>query len=121
MDYRPPSHRNLDAEIRAVTEGHKARFGAPGLYLVKSDVLDESYEVTVNIDTSSHPGLTCNHLVVMNKGYDTLLSIDGVVRCKHQALVCRRLEREGDLRFDGSRWYVSEPVVDTSDPFSGLF
>lgn len=91
--------RNLGAEVRAVEEGHRCRLDAArGLFLVKSDTSGRTYELGA-------------------KAYDDLVAIHctcpaGVKRhvpagqtvCKHAALVARRLEREGLVRFDGRLW-----------------
>lgn len=95
----------LAAEVRAVEEGHHARWDdARRCFLVKSDSGPRTYEVTVNAvvpgNRACKPwlsfGCTCPAGV---KGRHA----SRPVPCKHAALVARRLERMGLASWDGQQ------------------
>lgn len=90
----------LAAELRAVEEGHHARWDADrGVFLVKSDTGPRTYEVSVQAvvyaDDSAVLRFSCTCLG-SSRGRG-----DKPVRCKHAALVGRRLERSGLATWDG--------------------
>ncbi|QOR55393.1 MAG: hypothetical protein SHS37scaffold145_44 [Phage 71_18] len=91
----------LAAELRAVEEGHHARWDdARGLFLVKSDSGPRTYEVHVHAvvygDGSAVLRFSCT-CPGSTRGRD-----DKPMRCKHAALVARRLERMGLAEWDGT-------------------
>lgn len=121
----------IEAEARAVTEGHHARFDADrGVYLVKSDSGPRTYEVSVSTIFGATPELAVIRFSCTCPA-GTRGRGDKPVPCKHAALVARRLEREGWATWDGQAtpWRPAgalaaacearRPSAD-SDPFDGL-
>lgn len=100
--------RNLAAEVRAVEEGHLCRVDADrGRFLVKADSWDGTYELTaqavgdlVRFSCQPTPAAKAPRGVQRHARQVPL----GVAPCKHAALVARRLERAGLVRFDGRLW-----------------
>lgn len=109
-DPRRATTRNLSAECRAVEEGHCARIDANrGVFVVTSDTHpDRSYDVVANA-VGTVMGYVVTHCTCP-AGRRRLEP--GDVGCKHAALVCRRLEREGLAAFDGRRWVTTERCDD---------
>ncbi len=111
--------RNLAAELRAIEEGHRARLDSERhCLLVKSDSSDRNYELV--------PRAIGGYLVVSctcPAGQHRSAPIGDLV-CKHAALVARRLERYGLVRFDGRSWRIPDEVAPPTpvydDPFDGL-
>lgn len=91
---------NLNCEVRAVEEGHRAFVQPGGSIKVKSDSNpDVSYEVTFHATSSEaiHFHCTCPS----GKHRSHLL-----VPCKHATLAGRRLEREKIALWAGGDWWV---------------
>jgi len=114
---------NLTAEMRAVEEGHRCRLSPDGSrLLVKSE---SNPEVTYTLTVEGYGGfvaVTCD--CPAGRGERAPRGL-GVAQCKHAALACRRLEREGLARFSGERWVLTAKaapvaVLVPSDPFEGL-
>ncbi len=119
---RPPAFVNLAAECRAVEDGHLARLAPDGkALLVKSDTRPGvTYRVTVSgVNGFVHGTCDCPWGEHAPAGQGL-----GMATCKHLALACRRLVREGLARFDGERWVLTtradpEPMSE-EDVFRGL-
>lgn len=109
MTRRTPTQRTIDAEVRAVEEGHHARLGGGGKrFLVKSDTkLDTTYRVGVQL-VAGVVVFECDHISYWAPGEPPQRTF---VPCKHGALCARRLEREGMLRWDGERWQPTDRVL----------
>lgn len=116
---RTTAQRTLDAEVRAVSEGHKARLSGDGkTFSVKSDTTDATYQVGVKV-VADVVVFTCS----CPYGQHGPTSIP----CKHGALAARRLERENLLRWEAGGWVPTvkalraKPVYEQpADPFEGL-
>lgn len=99
--------RNLAAEVRALEEGHNCRLDtARGLFLVKSDTSDRTYELTA-VARDGRVVVSCTCPAGVKRHIP-----DGHVGCKHSALVCRRLSRAGLARFDGRVWVATEKALE---------
>lgn len=97
------AEHNLAAECRAVEEGHRCRLDRErGVFLVRSDSRPVTYELRAS-GVSGYVVVTCT---CPAHRHGTQRSL-GTVPCKHAALVCRRLEREGLARFDGRVWRIT--------------
>lgn len=97
---------NLAAECRAVEEGHLCRLDrAEHCFVVRSDSTAATYRL--------HPRGVDGYVVcdcdcpAGRRAHERM----GVTACKHQALVCRRLEREGLVYFDGALWRTEAPAA----------
>ncbi len=98
-----PAQANLAAEARAVEEGHYARYDAARhAFVVRSDTSDRSYAVTA-YGAPDLIAFSCDCPAGVHRHVPA-----GSVACKHQALVGRRLEREGLAHFDGGHWVVTD-------------
>lgn len=102
MSARTSTERTIEAEVRAVIEGHRAFLDTEcHCFTVVSDTrpgLRYSVFVAAVGETLTWE---CDHLVQMGVADQARASF---VPCKHGALVARRLEREGLLRWDGKAW-----------------
>lgn len=95
--------RNLAAEVRAVEEGHHCRIDHDrGLFLVRSDTSGRTYELTAYA-RDGRVVVSCTCPAGVKRSVPA-----GQAKCKHAALVCRWLEREGLARFDGRVWVATE-------------
>lgn len=105
---RSAAQRTLDAEARAVEEGHYARrLGGGGKrFVVKSDTWDRDYRVGVSL-VGSVVVFVCDHSVAVYGGEPERT----FVPCKHGAVAARRLEREGLLRWDAGQWVPTEQAL----------
>lgn len=101
----------------AVEEGHRAfRVGESGAYRVVADGRPgRGYLVAAAAPAAGRPvASVCEpeDLEDLEKlpagtpwrAHGRLKREDGIVCCKHAAVVMRRLEREGAVRFDGEYW-----------------
>lgn len=109
------AQRNLDAEARAVEEGHNAIVQPGGWVKVKSDTFEgKFYRVDFSAAFADDPiYFVCQPLGRKAFEEDHLVvSLEpGVVGCKHAARAARRLEREGLAQFDGERWRTTAKVL----------
>lgn len=97
------AERNLAAEARAVEEGHHARYDAERhRFLVKSDTSDRTYQLAAH-GAPDLVAFSCTCPAGVRRHVPA-----GTVPCKHSALIARRLERQGLVRFDGTYWVVTE-------------
>jgi hypothetical protein len=98
---------NLGKEMRAVEEGHRAFAvrGVKGVYRVVSDSVDGRGWLVAAGDDGVGRRLVATICEAEDadgdgwppggRGHGRLVRDDGVVCCKHAAVVLRRLEREG--------------------------
>lgn len=125
--------RTIEAEARAVEEGHRAILEPGGAVRVVSDThpgkafLVEFWQDGPNAEGSlivfrcrpwSGP------LLFADDHHDTC-GKPGRLPCKHAALAARRLEREGLARFGPDGWVLAAPVPTVEpepmvDPLKGL-
>lgn len=92
----------LDAEIRAVEEGHVARVLPDGSVLVKAESHPGNYRVRIRRVTNGVVGFSCTCVSGSYRGGRL------PVPCKHAALAGRRLEREGLARWRNGVWLLRE-------------
>ena len=130
---RTPAQRNLEAEVRAVEEGHHALLlrDQRGAYLrvVSDTVPGKEFRVRAY---APQPGdqlmFECEpHGVEAGVNDHKFRSAPaGIAGCKHAALAARRLERAGIATFANGRWYATQTVgyerieAGPADPFAGL-
>jgi hypothetical protein len=133
--------RTIDAEARAVEEGHRARLGDAAI-VVKSDTTDGlDWHVTAAAPFHMNAAIqfTCAPSRLVDNGHHELRGEPGALPCKHAGVAVRRLEREGLARFD-AQWgwistakamQISETIIamdaararamqNPTDPFAGL-
>jgi hypothetical protein len=123
MTRRSPAERTLDAEVRAVEEGHHARLTGDGRrFSVKSDVADWTYHVRI-VAVGGTVVFECDHV----RRFDADAQPERTfVPCKHGALCARRLARQGILRWESGRWLPTAQALagagssQSGDPFDGL-
>lgn len=108
------------AEVRAVEEGHRAFDNGDGTFRVVSDTR-EGVAYTVRPVLGSTPKAMCLISCDCPAGRNAR---NRTCPCKHAALVGRRLEREGKLRFDtGLDFWVTPgtPPEPTKEEIDALF
>ena len=127
MTARTIGQANLDAECRAVEEGHRALAGDGGSILVVSDSMPgKRYVVTFAAPyVGSAVAFACapTGASAYKDDHMHLVGSPGLVPCKHSAVAARRLEREGLIRFtDLGEWVATEkaakPRPADDDPFA---
>lgn len=127
MSTRTPQQRTLDAEVRAVTEGHRA-FLTEDPRKVKvvadefSEIVEGGYRVTLCV-TVGLIAFYCDHPQKAGLGERPAITAPGTIPCKHAALAARRWEREGKAVWREGLWYSTEPQLPFPadvDPFEGL-
>lgn len=126
--------RALDAEARAVEEGHRAFVQDDGSVRVVSDRHEgKAYRVTMRALSVGEPiRFTCDPAGsrAFEDDHLHLTGEPGLAPCKHAALAARRLEREGLAAWVGGGWVVTELAAartaerlrpsQPADPFEGL-
>lgn len=108
---------NVEAEARAVEEGHHARVQEGGWVKVTSDSFREKwFEVIFQTHIDGLITFTCRPHGRAAYREDHLYASSGrpgQVSCKHAALAARRLEREGLAALDGhGRWVATERAME---------
>lgn len=102
---------NLAAEIRAVSEGHRAFLAADHRASVVSDTTDGLHWLVTAQATHTGAGIVF-HCWPDQSGCpghgDRWSRTPGRVTCKHASLLARRLEREGFARWDRGMWVATE-------------
>lgn len=131
---RTAARRNLDAEVRAVEEGHRAFVDGASIVVVSDTHHGKRYRV------HAHAGVAGSLITFQcapegNRCYSddhlATAGAPGVTPCKHAALAARRLEREGLAELDADfHWTATPlagqlapapaPVVEDDDPFAGI-
>lgn len=113
---KAPARRNLDAEVRAVEEGHRAYVQDGGWVRVVSDRFEgtgKHYRVEVEPAAPGRGiGFSCRPagFAAFEEDHKVATAEPGIVPCKHAALAARRLEREGLAVLVAGRWvYPGQP------------
>jgi len=100
--------KNLAAEVRAITAGHKAFMQPGGWVRVKSETVDGKwYRVDCLPGSPGEPLIfICQPEGAQAFAQDHMVrsSEAGITGCMHAALAARRMEREGRAIFDGVLW-----------------
>lgn len=119
-----PATRNLNAEVRAVENGHRAFADGPSIVVVSDTYHDKRYRVTPHAHAVGEPiSFVCRPEGdrVGDNDHDTTSAPAGVTPCMHAALAARRMERDGRARLDDGRWVnLTPPAPAVGDPFAGL-
>lgn len=120
--------RNLAAETRAVSEGHRAYLADKAIRIVSDSIDGLHYLVTAKA-ADEVVLFTCQPEVFgPDRHLHLTSSAPGHTPCKHAALAARRLERAGILVWDGGLWVTSPDELERltaaynlpADPFAGL-
>lgn len=129
MSTKTLAERSLDAEARAVEEGHHAIL-AGGCMSVVSESTPGLHWLVKAFSLSAGEGIifTCHaddSGLAYGRGHLPLESRQpGHVPCKHAALVARSCERAGLAKWVGGSWVATEKAVQAvrlpADPFKGL-
>lgn len=127
-----PAERNLNAEVRAVEEGHRAFMQNDGrrdwVQVVSDTHHGKTYRVDfLAFDVDNPIVFTCTpHGTAAYSGDHLVRQVEaGVTGCKHAALAARRLEREGQAELRGGLWVATSKMPlpefnQPADPFEGL-
>lgn len=126
------ARRNAAAEQRARADRHQARLDGHGHLLVKANLTEGAYAVTVTGFIDGSVTMTCSHPVALGLSGRPWVADDHHAACKHQARVAQRLTREGFLRRADTGWELSDRAREEAmadyqashpahaDPFRGL-
>jgi hypothetical protein len=125
------ARRNLAAEVRAVTEGHRATFDdRTRTARIVSDTTP-GLHWSVDVAPAAPGGPLVFRCAPIEEpapelGHPLRWSRPGRLPCKHAALLARRLERLGLARVDGRGLWVATDrpllvaVPSDADPFAGF-
>jgi hypothetical protein len=89
-----PRKSNIDHEVAAVEEGHRAFVNPDGSIRVVSETVPGQHYTVRFENVRGLVGFSCDHPIVLGWGTAPVQAAPGKVPCKHAALAARRLERE---------------------------